>query len=112
MLAPSWSGTPIMHGTVQPQPGKVRRRRPAATLVALPAERLIGAARLALAALALIAISIDPVEPARNLAITRTILIAYIAYAALLAAIEAVRTIGARSQIVLHGLDIVAFSVL
>lgn len=82
------------------------------TVAALPAERLIGAARLALAALALIAISIDPVESARNPAIARTILIAYVAYAALIAAIEVLRTIGGRSQIVLHGLDIIAFSAL
>ena len=101
-----------MHGRLQREQSEFRPRRAQLSLLGLPVERLIGAVRLALAGLALIATSIDPVDSAFNGVVVRTILIVYLVYAALLVAVEGITSVGRRYQLTMHCLDIVVFTAL
>src|SRR5437016_4752074 len=89
-----------------------RGREVALRVFALPAEALIDAARLALAAVALLTISIDPVQPAESATVVRGLLMAYVAFAAVLLAIPVDRKTGGRLQLAVHTVDIAVFSAL
>lgn len=54
-------------------------------LFSLPPERLIRFGRFTFSAFALLAIYLDPTQPARNVEETYTVLIAYVAYGGILA---------------------------
>jgi signal transduction histidine kinase len=97
------------------QPRRVstpRGREVALRLFALPAEALVDAGRLVLAALALLTTSIDPVQPAGSATIVRGLLIAYLIFVMVLLAVPAERKSGGRLQLALHAIDIAVFSAL
>lgn len=77
------------------------------------AERLIGAGRFVLAAFSLLAIYLDPSEPARYAHIAYAVLTGYLVYAALLLLLlRDISVPWARLPIVTHVIDLAAFFVL
>jgi signal transduction histidine kinase len=89
-----------------------RDRRAAHLLFQIPAEALIDGARLALAAVALLTLAIEPAQPAESAWLVRNLLIAYVGFAAILLAVPTDRKGAGRLQFTLHAIDIVVFSVL
>lgn len=81
-------------------------------LFSLQPERLIALARLTFSTFALFAIVLDPTRPARNLGETYAVLIAYVAYAWLLAAAPSRGARNARRHYITHGIDIIVLSAL
>ncbi|HEX5757695.1 MAG TPA: histidine kinase [Thermoanaerobaculia bacterium] len=75
------------------------------------AERLIAAGRIVLASSSLFGVWLDPTEPDRHAAVAYSLLVAYVAYAALLA-LRAwrARGPGRRERVVTHVVDLAFFS--
>jgi signal transduction histidine kinase len=92
--------------------GGSRQRGGEFPLFSLPVEALIDGGRLALAAVALLTIAIDPVQPPAWTPPLRALLVGYVVFAAILLAIPADRKRSWRLQFALHAIDIVVFSVL
>jgi len=75
------------------------------------AERLVAAGRMVLASSSLFAVWLDPTEPAKHAAIAYSLLVAYVAYSALLAAgVWRARDAGGRGRKLTHALDLCFFS--
>src|SRR5436190_6874778 len=77
----------------------------------MQAERTIAAGRVALGASALLALWLDPADPAHFAQATYTLHLIYVSYALLLAAATWRWEGGTRLPIVTHVVDIVVFSV-
>lgn len=77
-----------------------------------PAERTIAIARVGLALTSLLAVWIDPAEPARFAQLTYALHLVYVTYAVVLLFLSTLRWAdGSRLPIMTHAIDIVAFSV-
>jgi signal transduction histidine kinase len=75
-------------------------------------ERVIAVARLALAATSLLAVWLDPLNPSRHVALTYSLLIAYVAYSGALAlATWRMRHVGDRFGLATHALDLASYAV-
>jgi signal transduction histidine kinase len=77
----------------------------------LEAERMIAAARVMLASTSLLAIWLDPAEPARFTEVTYALHVAYVAYSLIVAASTRRRSIGNTFALVTHISDVVVFAV-
>src|SRR5580704_10705571 len=80
-------------------------------------ERLIAAARVALASASLFGLWMDPTEPARNVPVTYSLHLVYVIYALALAGMMWVRPIwmrpiGKRIPLAMHVVDIIFVSIL
>ena len=75
-------------------------------------ERVIAAARVALASAALFGVWMDPTEPVRYVPITYTLYVVYVVYALLLLALILVRRVDERLPLITHVGDIIFVSVL
>lgn len=76
-------------------------------------ERVIGIGRTVLAAFSLLAIWLDPSEPAKYVAATYALLAGYLAYAVvLLGFVLAIEAFAARAALLTHALDLGAFSII
>lgn len=76
-------------------------------------ERLVELGRLALAASSLVALYLDPSEPARYAGLSYGLSVAYLAYAAAVAGLAYVQNAsGAAFRLITHGIDLLVFSVL
>jgi signal transduction histidine kinase len=74
-------------------------------------ERLIGAGRVVLAASSLLAVWLDPSEPTNAAQAAYGLLVAYLAYAVVVAlAVARAETVPAAARLITHGVDIVFFS--
>ena len=77
----------------------------------LEAERMIAAARVMLASTSLLAIWLDPAEPARFTEVTYALHVGYVAYSLIVAASTRRGSIGNTFALVTHISDVVVFSV-
>ena len=77
----------------------------------LEAERMIAAARVMLASTSLLAIWLDPAEPARSTEVAYALHVGYVAYSLIVAASARRRFIGNTFALVTHISDVVVFSV-
>lgn len=75
-------------------------------------ERLIGVGRLVSSSFALLAIYLDPTQPARNISEVYAILMVYLIYSAWLAAVSSQRPLNDRLHYVTHAIDIVVLGLL
>jgi len=75
------------------------------------AERTIALARVALGCASLLAVWLDPAEPARFAELTYTLHAIYVVYSAGLAAFSWIRPLGGRFPVITHLVDIAAFSI-
>src|SRR5829696_1931878 len=75
------------------------------------AERTIAVARVALGCASLLAVWLDPAEPARFAELTYTLHAIYVVYSAGLAVVSWLRPLGTRFPLITHLVDIVAFSI-
>jgi len=75
-------------------------------------ERVIGAARVVLAASSLVAVWLDPTETARHATSVYSLHVLYLAYALLLGGALALRPVGSKVPILSHALDLLFVSIL
>jgi signal transduction histidine kinase len=81
-------------------------------LFSTPVESLIDGARLVLAAVALLTIAIEPIQPPEWVPIVRDLMVGYVAFAAVLLAVPAERKQSRRPQLAVHAIDIAVISTL
>src|SRR5579883_148065 len=81
-------------------------------LFSTPVESLIDGARLMLAAVALLTIAIEPIQPPEWVPIVRDLMVGYVAFAAVLLAVPAERKQSRRPQLAVHAIDIAVISTL
>src|SRR5579872_5389142 len=82
------------------------------SLFAWPVEGLIDSARLVLAGVALLTVTIEPVQLAEWAQLIRGLMIGYFVFAAVVLAVPAERKRSRQLQYALHTVDIAAFSML